>query len=606
MSVIINPLVAGGATGGGGSSTIINNYNTIQNITNNSYTQTGNGILSGGGVVLTGGYGELAASAVYSIQGTTYTSPGGAGTIATADPTNPRIDAFVYGIDGTASIITGTASATPTVPYIDPTLYVANGFVLVPTNSAPTITNEQIYQEDTGGPGEWNFTTSGTGITLNSTANPYTGAKNIQIVNASAGAYWQGARPSGSADTGQFNSFAFAFYPTAFANNQSITIQLYNSGVAVGNPIVFKNGSQNFNAAQASYQIPIYPTSIFGAAGVAFNQVRFTANRAGLSGSFDYCFFQSAVVPVNAPAPMVFKDVWNTTNAYNANDVVIVGTLNNVTAYVALQPNVNQVPGTATTVWRQISQSTLTPLTLGAGSTNITHATHSNRLLLVNQAGATGAVFAATATSGAVAGDEVYILNEGAGTLTMSGAISAAGGYTLSILPGVLGTAIYNPVSDAYLSTTVNSAAIGGGTVTSVATPNFSTAGVQLTTATPTGAASISQSSSLGFLEVPVSSHSADYTLVATDAGKTQLHPAADANARTFTIPANASVAYPLGTAHTFVNQTTQVLSITITSDTMTLANSTTTGTRSLAQNGVATALKVSTTGWVISGPGLT
>lgn len=109
-----------------------------------------------------------------------------------------------------------------------------------------------------------------------------------------------------------------------------------------------------------------------------------------------------------------------------------------------------------------------------------------------------------------------------------------------------------------------------------------------------------------GFRGLPQNSKSDNYTLVAADAGKHILHPAADANARTFTIPANASVAFPVGTAVTFVNQTSQVVSIAITSDTLTLANSTTTGTRSLAQNGVATAIKVSSTAWIISGAGLT
>lgn len=109
-----------------------------------------------------------------------------------------------------------------------------------------------------------------------------------------------------------------------------------------------------------------------------------------------------------------------------------------------------------------------------------------------------------------------------------------------------------------------------------------------------------------GFRGIPQNSNSADYTCVAADAGKHILHPAADANARTFTIPANASVAFPVGTTITFVNQTSQVVSIAITSDTLTLAGSTTTGTRSLAQNGVATAIKVASTSWIISGAGLT
>lgn len=110
----------------------------------------------------------------------------------------------------------------------------------------------------------------------------------------------------------------------------------------------------------------------------------------------------------------------------------------------------------------------------------------------------------------------------------------------------------------------------------------------------------------VGFRNIPQVSQSAAYTTVASDSGKHILHPSGDANARTFTIDSNANVAYPVGTAITFVNETSQVLSIAITSDTLTLAGSTTTGTRSLAQNGVATALKVTSTKWIISGTGLT
>lgn len=108
------------------------------------------------------------------------------------------------------------------------------------------------------------------------------------------------------------------------------------------------------------------------------------------------------------------------------------------------------------------------------------------------------------------------------------------------------------------------------------------------------------------FSNIPQNSQSAAYTLVATDAQKHIYHPASDANARTFTIPANASVAYPVGTAITFINRTSQVVTIAINTDTLTLAGTTTTGSRSLAQNGIATALKDSTTGWLISGAGLT
>ena len=102
-------------------------------------------------------------------------------------------------------------------------------------------------------------------------------------------------------------------------------------------------------------------------------------------------------------------------------------------------------------------------------------------------------------------------------------------------------------------------------------------------------------------------SQSAAYTTVLADAGKHILHPSADTSARTFTIDANATVAYPIGTTLTFVNQASAgVVTIAITTDTMRLAGAGSTGSRTLAANGIATALKVTSTEWIINGTGLT
>jgi hypothetical protein len=102
-------------------------------------------------------------------------------------------------------------------------------------------------------------------------------------------------------------------------------------------------------------------------------------------------------------------------------------------------------------------------------------------------------------------------------------------------------------------------------------------------------------------------SQSTNYTTVLTDSGKHILHPSADTTARTFTIDSNANVAYPIGTAITFVNQNgAGVVTIAITSDTMRLAGAGTTGSRTLAANGTATALKITATEWIITGTGLT
>jgi hypothetical protein len=111
----------------------------------------------------------------------------------------------------------------------------------------------------------------------------------------------------------------------------------------------------------------------------------------------------------------------------------------------------------------------------------------------------------------------------------------------------------------------------------------------------------------VGFLSIPQNSQSAAYTLVAADAGKHILHPSADTTARTFTIPANGSVPFPIGTAITFINQNgAGVVTIAITTDTMRLSPAGTTGSRTLAANGSATAIKITSTEWIISGSGLT
>lgn len=110
----------------------------------------------------------------------------------------------------------------------------------------------------------------------------------------------------------------------------------------------------------------------------------------------------------------------------------------------------------------------------------------------------------------------------------------------------------------------------------------------------------------VGFRNIPQNSQSAAYTLVLADAGKHIFHPVGDNNARTFTIPANSSVAYPIGTAITFINMAVANVTIAITTDTLVLSSAGTTGSRTLATNGSATCIKITSTSWLISGSGLT
>lgn len=111
----------------------------------------------------------------------------------------------------------------------------------------------------------------------------------------------------------------------------------------------------------------------------------------------------------------------------------------------------------------------------------------------------------------------------------------------------------------------------------------------------------------VGFKIIPQNSQSSAYTLVLSDAGKHIYHPSADTTARTWTIPANSSVAYPIGTAITFINDTSAgTITISITTDTLVLSGAGTTGSRTLTANWIATATKVTSTRWIISGVNLT
>ena len=106
----------------------------------------------------------------------------------------------------------------------------------------------------------------------------------------------------------------------------------------------------------------------------------------------------------------------------------------------------------------------------------------------------------------------------------------------------------------------------------------------------------------VGYREAPPVSKTANYQLVLADRGKSILM---NGTSLTLTIPANSAVAFPVGTVIIVVNLNSTALSIGITTDTLTLANSTTTGTRTLAQNGLATCVKIGATSWLISGAGL-
>lgn len=132
---------------------------------------------------------------------------------------------------------------------------------------------------------------------------------------------------------------------------------------------------------------------------------------------------------------------------------------------------------------------------------------------------------------------------------------------------------------------------------TSLAT-EVSTQQIQIATNAPLA-------NTIGFRGLPQSSQSSNYTATLLDVGKHIIHPSGAGAADTFTIPSNAAVQIPVGSTLTFVNDAADSVSISINSDTLVLAGTGSTGTRTLGSNGIATALKITTTKWQIAGVNL-
>jgi hypothetical protein len=164
-------------------------------------------------------------------------------------------------------------------------------------------------------------------------------------------------------------------------------------------------------------------------------------------------------------------------------------------------------------------------------------------------------------------------------TLNSSGNLSVTGNMDATIFRDVSNTAFYLDPANSGTSLNINGIAVigAGSTVGGVV---------------------------IGYRDVPVTTQNATYTFALTDAGKSVGKD--NATAYTYTIPANASVAFPVGTVITvFNNNATNNITIAITTDTLRLAGTTSTGSRTVAPFGLCTLFKVSSTVWMASGSGV-
>lgn len=216
------------------------------------------------------------------------------------------------------------------------------------------------------------------------------------------------------------------------------------------------------------------------------------------------------------------------------------------------------------------------------------------------------------------------------GSLTFSGNISAPAWTTsgirhVSVASTLTDTTSTGTVANAYTNTIGGNiiAATNATTFTNYGTMyiNLPTAGTNVTitnpysiitagnvlvnggsgtiTATAPTATASSTAASLGYLGMPVNSQSgATYAVVAADLGKAIYFSVTC----TATIPAGL----PIGSSIAFVAGAGATVTIAQASDSMYLGGTGTTGSRTLAAFGMATAIKMAATVWFINGTGLT
>ena len=189
--------------------------------------------------------------------------------------------------------------------------------------------------------------------------------------------------------------------------------------------------------------------------------------------------------------------------------------------------------------------------------------------------------------------------SDASGNLTVAGSLTSTGTNSQIGASSLSATYTFGGGNTASGNTKTVSIATGGVSGSTISVTYGSVNGT--TTHTFNGSlVSSNLADAVGYKGLPQNSQTAAYTLALADMGK---HISITTGG--VTIPANASVAFPIGAAITIFNNSGSNQTIAITSDTLRQAGTANTGSRTLAQYGLATIVKVTSTVWVISGAGV-
>lgn len=197
--------------------------------------------------------------------------------------------------------------------------------------------------------------------------------------------------------------------------------------------------------------------------------------------------------------------------------------------------------------------------------------------------------------SGITAGTGIAMAGSTSGSTLLKS--TAVAGSTTVTIPAATDTLVGKATTDVLTNKDLTSGTnTFPTTLATLASPTFT--GTVTIPAGTTSSAAVA-----GYMGIPQNATTTGaYTVTAADDGKNIRASAT----RTVTIDSNANLALPIGFATTFTTDSGATMTIAITTDTMNLSPAGTTGSRTLAPYGMATAIKQTTTTWLISGSGLT
>jgi hypothetical protein len=259
---------------------------------NDAINITGCYTLLSGGIVTWSGAGLVmdVSPATYVINCKTYNSQQSQVTLATADPTNPRIDIIAVDTNSSVVVITGTPAATPVKPQVNPNSQLELTSILIPSGAATPggdVSQTVVYDQNT----EWTASASGVTVNFSNTNNPFhltIAADAGTIVNGNSVSFTN----STALNSGDYSALKFyirlktAFFSSPFLR-RFFTIQFFSGVNAVTNQIAVGEGVYGFsNSVVGSYQIITIPFNQWTFSTPSFDRVSITFNTSNASGLY--------------------------------------------------------------------------------------------------------------------------------------------------------------------------------------------------------------------------------------------------------------------------------------------------------------------------------